>query len=184
MSTAPFGAVVLAGGKSRRMGSPKHTCVLPSGMTMGAHMVALGKAVADLVVVAGPVESVHDGTMGDIEIMPDLRGHVGLGPLAGIEAALASGRAKRWLVLPCDMPHLTTALVTALRDHPTNGAVVLQGAGPLPLRIDSTLLTTVTAAIEAGALAVRHLQCVRAAAEVPVPNPALIQDVDSPADLR
>ncbi len=146
-------------------------------------MVALGQSVADVVVVAGPVDSVDHSTMGDVEVVPDLQGHVGLGPLAGIEAALTSGVAKRWLVLPCDMPLLTTALLLNLREHPTNGAVVLQGSGPLPLRIDSALLSMVTAALDSDALAVRDLECVRTAAQVRVEDTALIQDVDRPRDL-
>ena len=163
------------------MGTPKHTCMLASGITMGAHMAALASTIADVVLTAGGAEAMHDCDM--VDAVPDLVGHVGLGPLAGIEAALASGRAERWIVLPCDMPHLTTALLRDLRDHQHDGVVVLQGCGPLPLRINTTDLSEVTTALDMGTLAVRHLPCVRTAAEVAVSNPACLQDVDRPADL-
>lgn len=43
----------------------------------------------------------------NLECLPDL--HPGLGPLAGIEAALASGRGEFNLILACDMPEVGSA---------------------------------------------------------------------------
>lgn len=43
----------------------------------------------------------------NLECLPDL--HPGLGPLAGIEAALESGRGELNLILACDMPEVEPA---------------------------------------------------------------------------
>ncbi len=55
---------------------------------------------------------------------PDL--HPGLGPLSGIHAALATAEADRVLVVPCDLPFLTTAFLRGLTEalSPEHEAVV------------------------------------------------------------
>jgi molybdopterin-guanine dinucleotide biosynthesis protein A len=184
MCTALIGVAILIGGASRRMGTPKHTCTLPTGITMGATMASLADTIADTVVIAGSTTTTHIGPMANIQCVSDMAHHIGQGPLAGIEAVLASGLARTWIVLPCDMPYLTVDLLCALRDHSSLGAVVLEGAGPLPLRINTTHLGEVTKALNEGRRAIRHLPCLRHAAQVPVADATLIQDVDCPEDLR
>lgn len=174
-----IGAAILVGGTSRRMGSPKQHVPLPSGESLGEGMVRLARTVADIVIGAGPA-----GALDGIEMVGDLETHQGMGPLAGVEAALASARADRWLILPCDMPWLGCELLRSMIDHPTKGCVTLQGAGPLPLRIDIDELESVSAALDRGSLAVRELPCVCAAVEVPVRDPACLHDVDRPEDLQ
>lgn len=48
----------------------------------------------------------------NLECLPDL--HPGLGPLAGIEAALESGRGELNLILACDMPDVEPAWLEGL----------------------------------------------------------------------
>jgi molybdopterin-guanine dinucleotide biosynthesis protein A len=57
------------------------------------------RSVAGNVTLVGPPERYR--SVG-LECLPDLR--QGLGPLAGLEAALASGRAELNLIVACDMP--------------------------------------------------------------------------------
>lgn len=49
------------------------------------------------------------------ECLPDLR--PGLGPLAGIEAALASGRGELNLIAACDTPGINTRWLRTLLEH-------------------------------------------------------------------
>jgi molybdopterin-guanine dinucleotide biosynthesis protein A len=65
--------------------------------------------VAGNVAVIGEPERYSDL---DLECLPDL--HPGLGPLAGIEAALASGRGELNLILACDMPQIEPAWLESL----------------------------------------------------------------------
>ena len=67
------------------------------------------RSVAGNVALVGKPE--RYGALG-LECLPDLR--PGLGPLAGIEAALASGRAELNLIAACDMPGLQTVWLRVL----------------------------------------------------------------------
>jgi molybdenum cofactor guanylyltransferase len=61
-----------------------------------------------------------------LECLPDLR--LGLGPLAGIEAALASKRAELSLIVACDMPGLEALWLCALLEEvERSGALCVVG---------------------------------------------------------
>ncbi|MCH2135329.1 MAG: NTP transferase domain-containing protein [Phycisphaerales bacterium] len=173
-----FGVAILVGGASRRMGTPKQHAKLPDGTSLGQRVMQLATGVSDLVVACGPA-----GALTGVEALPDLAVHAGLGPLAGIETVLMSNRADRWLVLPCDMPWLQQSQLASMRDYESEGCVMLEGCGPLPLRIDTSALGQVQEALEQRRLALKHLPCVRAAACLPVPDASTIRDADRPGDL-
>ena len=91
---------VLVGGSSSRMGRDKAR--LPIGTHLLVEDVAAKvKAVASNVMLVGQQDRYSDL---QVECLPDLR--PGLGPLAGIEAALFSGRGEHNLIVGCDMPGL------------------------------------------------------------------------------
>lgn len=92
---------VLVGGRSSRMGRNK------ARLPLGPHLVLVESVAAKVTNVAGNVALIGDpAAYADlaIECIPDLRS--GSGPLAGIEAALTSGRAELNLIVACDMPGL------------------------------------------------------------------------------
>jgi molybdopterin-guanine dinucleotide biosynthesis protein A len=104
---------VLVGGRSSRMGQDK------ARLRIGTRLLVedIAGKVADAtgrVTLVGPPERYADLAF---ECLPDLR-H-GLGPLAGIETALASGYGDLNLITGCDMPDLATEwlekLVTVAR---------------------------------------------------------------------
>lgn len=107
----PLGAV-LAGGGSRRYGSPKARAPV-GGVPMAARVVRVLRRHADPVVVVGGGEELA-AELG-VEAVPDLR--PGAGPLAGVEAALvrAVGEGREGaLVAACDLPLLRSELFGAL----------------------------------------------------------------------
>ena len=177
MARYAFAVAVLAGGNARRMGSPKQHHQLHDGRSMGEHMLALAHATAEHVVVAGP-----EGCMPGSVCIPDNGEFRGDGPLAGIEAVLASDLAARWLVLPCDMPFLTEALLAEMRDCSAS-SIVLDGAGPLPLVLSSDELQVVRDALRQGHRAVRELHCVRNAHAISVTDLTQLRDIDAPGDV-
>ncbi len=91
------------------------------------------------------------------ECLPDLR--PGLGPLAGLEAALAAGRSELNLVVGCDMPDIQSAdLARLFAAAAATGALCtlatdLQGRKhPLCAVFHSDSLRFVRAALDAGRL--------------------------------
>jgi len=102
--------VVLAGGESRRMGSPK--ALLPVGTTTLVEWLTarLAPEFAHLVVAARDPAGVPAGLRA--HAVWDL--HAGGGPLAGVEAGLAASPHDTVVVVACDMPAVTVRLVRRL----------------------------------------------------------------------
>jgi molybdopterin-guanine dinucleotide biosynthesis protein A len=102
----PFDVFLLAGGRSSRMGRDK------AALTIGRRTFV--EAVADAArPLAAAIRVVgRDAATSGIPAVADLR--PGLGPLAGIETALAHARTQAALVLACDLPFVSTALLELL----------------------------------------------------------------------
>jgi molybdopterin-guanine dinucleotide biosynthesis protein A len=110
-----YGAVVLCGGGSTRMGLAKAT--LPFGReTMLARTVRLlGDVVGQIVVVAGPGQDVPE-LPGPVHLARDR--HEGRGPLEGMDVGLSSLPAgvEAAYVTGCDAPFLAPAFVARMFD--------------------------------------------------------------------
>jgi molybdopterin-guanine dinucleotide biosynthesis protein A len=98
--TQPFSAVVLAGGRSSRMGSPK-ALVEVEGIPLWLRQAAVLQSLrpAELVISAG---SEWEPGKGPWKVVVDRS--PGRGPLGGIDAALATMTTDYLLVLAVDMP--------------------------------------------------------------------------------
>lgn len=102
-------AVVLAGGRSRRMGRDK--ALLPFGETTLAGWVIarIRPAVRGVIVVApDPAPFAADGVRVVADVFP------GMGPLAGLHAGLLAARAPACLAVACDMPFASPDLARQL----------------------------------------------------------------------
>lgn len=151
----PHTGAVLAGGRSLRMGRPKHALRLPDGRPMIEAVAEVMAQVCQEVVVVGSTDAL--ATLPHID---DLRSRHG--PLGGIEALLASGLDTQYLVCPCDLPLVTRDLLKALTVPSSAAATVLRidgrsGTEPLPARISTEVLRAVRALLDAGQRAVSHL---------------------------
>jgi molybdopterin-guanine dinucleotide biosynthesis protein A len=105
-------AAILAGGRSRRFGSPKHLAVF-GGATLLERAIALAEAFSDDVfVVVGP--GTHLPSF-DRPVRRDLFPEKG--PIGGIHAALVHARFDRVAVVPCDLPLLVPPLYRVLLDR-------------------------------------------------------------------
>ena len=148
----PHTGAVLAGGAGRRMGRRKDTLVLADGRTMLAVVAAAVGDVCRRVVVLGDAET-------NLPRIEDLR--PGQGPLAGVEALLASGDDTQYLVCPCDLPLITPSLLRRLTE-PGGVAAVFQVEGeadfwPMPVRVSVQALGAVRAHLDGGRRAVHDL---------------------------
>lgn len=154
-SSTPCSATgaILMGGRSTRMGTPKHAIMLPDGRAMIEHVADVLRPVCPRQVVLGP-----QSPLPGVHAIPDLR--QGLGPLAGIEALLVSGLDDTYLVVPCDTPRLTADVLRALLSAPPAPVAVLRLAGEvqsLPLRVSTEALPTIRAMLDRGERAVHRL---------------------------
>jgi molybdopterin-guanine dinucleotide biosynthesis protein A len=183
----PLAAIVLAGGRSRRMGRDKATMPHPSkpGITMVEHTVAVVAERCDPVFVMAAAR----------QMLPDLGVVVmrdvtpGLGPLVatgrGLRAAAGAGR-DRAFVAAVDMPGLAGELIELLADA-GDADVVLPWDGrdhylagiyrtALADRIDELVATR--------ARSMRALTDSVATRRVELPPSSWLANLNRPIDLR
>ena len=176
MSGAGF---VLVGGRSSRMGEPKARLRVASRFLVEIVARTVADAAGGVTLVGNPA------FFADLpfECLPDLRS--GFGPLAGLEAVLASERAEFNLVVGCDMPDIrSTDLARLLSVAEQTGALctlAIDGGGrPHPLcavyRRDS--LPFVRAALDAGRL--RLLDVVKELQAVEVRIDSVLSNLNTP----
>lgn len=174
-------AVILAGGRSRRLGTPKEDALV-GGMTLLERTLAACVA-ADPIVVVGPDKPRLDRRIVQVRESP-----VHGGPVAALLAALPAleyALTDSVVVLACDMPRVAE-LVIALPSLTNDvDAVIARDRGHVQAlagiyRI-SSLVQVVTRAPAAGASMHSLLGQLRCKwIDVPV---GCTDDVDTPADL-
>ena len=120
-SLPPIEAAILAGGRSRRMGSDKALLNLGSKTVIEKLIQTLRAANYDPIRIIGPPRPQTEKL--GLPIQPDLLSDSG--PLGGIHAALATATNELVLVTACDFPFLERALLTRLASLlPGHDAVV------------------------------------------------------------
>lgn len=178
MLTAGF---VLVGGQSRRMGQDKALLPWKTGVLADEMAGKLAAVTGTVLLVGEPSKYGHLG----YPCLPDLR--AGLGPLGGIEAALASARAELNLVLACDLPeievpHLRHLLTEAMQTG-ENCIVTADGSGaiqPLCAVYRSACLPVVRNALDSGRLKLMAVVHELQARAIAVTN--VIHNVNSPEE--
>lgn len=106
--------IVLAGGRSVRMGEDKANLEL-SEQTLLSRVVQTVSLVCPEVIIAGGEQSLADGFGPDVRWVSDPPGSAG--PLAGVTAGLQAARHDACLIVACDMPFLNPALLSHLVDR-------------------------------------------------------------------
>tara|TARA_Y100000588_G_scaffold256911_1_gene271449 strand:- start:202 stop:738 length:537 start_codon:yes stop_codon:yes gene_type:complete len=159
-------AVILAGGKSQRMGLDKAQLRVGRYTLLGhARKVARDLEIPSRV------------------IRVDYR--TGYGPLGGIETALRRTKTRRVLFLSCDMPFLSTRIVEALLE--TDGLAVfaeIDGLAGFPFCVKPELLSEVERRIQMGKLSLQsfaqyngHLFC------IPESDRPQMENINTPEQL-
>lgn len=117
MANRALTGILLAGGASRRFGSPKSEAVLDGQTLLERAWRLLGDACDERFLV-GP------GGLDD----------PGTGPVAAIDAGLRAATHEVAVVIPVDMPLLTVEALHALADACRDAAVAQHGPLPCALR--------------------------------------------------
>jgi molybdopterin-guanine dinucleotide biosynthesis protein A len=97
----PLTGIVLAGGRSTRMGRDKATLPWGDGDLLSTVLAALAPVCARLVVVSNVPRAI---ALAEVTVVGDR--YRGCGPLAGIHAGLLTAGAGYSFVAACDMPCL------------------------------------------------------------------------------
>ncbi len=175
---------ILAGGLATRYGGTNKAAMdLGDGRTLLEHISGeLSAAGAGEVIVCARSQTAQAARAGGLKAVPDHREQ--LGPLAGVEAALAyytglSGgqaveplggersvepRYDATILLACDMPGITASEISALIDAYRQGQAAIVVAEmpdfswqPLCSVVHNGILSDVRAALDAGQLGVQSL---------------------------
>jgi molybdopterin-guanine dinucleotide biosynthesis protein A len=164
MVTSPVGlavsAAILAGGRARRLGgADKASLAVGRARIIDRQLAALSTVADDVRIVTNA-----SGRYGDlgVRVVPDAI--AGAGPLGGIYSALLDAAHERVLIIACDLPFITPALLERLVAESGTGdevdAVVprsARGLEPLCALYTKRCAATVKSRIAIGALQVAGL---------------------------
>ena len=128
MSTIPFAAALIAGGRSRRMGCDKARLRTGDGVELWRRqLLVLRELGAEELLISCRPDQLHFAEEPGVRLVfdewPDA------GPLGGIVSCLESASADRLIVLGVDMPLMTAGVLRHLLSHsrPERGAVFCNG---------------------------------------------------------
>jgi len=144
-------ALILAGGKARRLGGVDKRAIVVAGRTIFERQVEVLQPLVAEILVSSPRPVPGFRTVTDA--LPDL------GPLAGIAAGLAAAATPWLFVVAGDMPHIHRALVAqilARADAEADAVGVRVGGLPEPLC--TALRVDVWRPIVAARIAARRLK--------------------------
>lgn len=118
---APLHGLLLAGGRSTRMGRDKASLVMDAdGVNQACRAIRTLSPFCEKVVLSlRDGQSAPDGC-GDFQIVRDIPGVPG--PLSGLLAAFAQEPDAAWLVMACDLPFVTHGVLAKLVEARTEGA--------------------------------------------------------------
>ena len=187
--TAPekvFG-LVLAGGRSTRMGSDK-ALLVQDGETQLSRAVSLLEAHLDRVFVSTRADQADDPERSKFAQVIDR--YDDMGPVAGILSAMDSNDDVSWLVLACDLPNIDDATIAYLleqcsTDHPVTAYESVHDGLPEPLcaiyRPDSRAV--ILGFVNDGIVCPRKMLINSDTHLLTQPNPGALHNINSPEDL-
>jgi molybdopterin-guanine dinucleotide biosynthesis protein A len=104
-------AAILAGGQARRLGGVDKSRLIVDGRTILDRQIDVLRGLSDDLMLVGALPDRADPRCRLVE-----DGSPGLGPLAGLDAALEAMHSDVLLVVACDMPFITRPLMQRLLD--------------------------------------------------------------------
>ena len=151
-------AIILAGGKSSRIGSDKDKAILKlNGKRLIDIVVSkLKNIVGDNIIIVGPPEKYPSYK----QVVPDLFNQRGL--LVGLYSGLKSSASRYNLVVGCDMPFLKVELLQYMRDKIGSNDIIIPRYAknyiePLCAIYSKDCLSVMERNIEAGILSIRRI---------------------------
>ncbi|MCB9183127.1 MAG: molybdenum cofactor guanylyltransferase [Flavobacteriales bacterium] len=125
--TPSWTGVVLAGGRSSRMGRDKALLELEGRTLLDRALDRIEPHVQELLVIGDPEKHGHVGPFVIADDVP------GIGPLGGIITAMRYASNERLIVVACDMPNLTPAFFEFLkRAYPPDASALVPACDGRP----------------------------------------------------
>lgn len=159
MNASQTAVILLAGGRSSRMGTPKHS-LLWNGQTFLETLYGKAGTLGPVLVSANEPLFINGCA---VECVPDSAFfRESCGPLAGIAACMKASAHTKYIVLPIDTPQIPAALPRALADAAWAGdwdCVMLSHSGwvePLISVFDRRVLPALERAIARGEYSVKQ----------------------------
>lgn len=151
-------AIILAGGKSSRIGSDKDKAILKLN---GKHLIdivisKLKHIVGNNIIIVGPPERYPSYK----QVVPDLFNQRGL--LVGLYSGLKASTSRYNLVVGCDMPFLKVELLQYIKDKIGSNDIIIPRYAknyiePLCAIYSRDCLSVMERNIEAGILSIRRI---------------------------
>lgn len=179
--------LVLAGGKSRRMGSDKASLTM-GGKTQLDRAMKLLDAHLDRVFVSTSQDQVDDPLRRNYEQIVDA--YEDLGPLAGILSAMDRNPQVSWLVLACDLPNIDHATISFLVENAsgTHAATAYRSVHddlpePLCAIFRPASRAIIDRFVQDGINCPRKIMINSPTHLLKQPNPGALHNINSPEDL-
>ncbi len=155
MDRSDLTGILLAGGKSSRMGKEKGLVAF-RGKPLAGYGIELLSLFTDRILIS----SGHPGYLEfGLEIVPDEVS--GRGPAAGLASVLKNSRSPWSLVLACDLPFLTPELIEGLIENANQADVVIPFHDgvmePLCALYRTKMMVTFEEAVKSGNLAIHKI---------------------------
>lgn len=116
-SASPLCGLILAGGRSVRMGQNKASLIHPDGRTLARRCYdLLREAGCETIAVSLRHEQETPAGLADLDLLEIIRDPSGesLGPMVGLVTGMSLRPDADWLVVACDLPRLDLATLTHL----------------------------------------------------------------------
>ena len=179
--------LVLAGGKSRRMGSDKASLTV-DGRTQLDRAVRLLDAHLDRVFVSTSPDQSDDPLRRNHERIVDRYDNIG--PIAGILSAMDQYPELSWLVLACDLPNIddTTIKYLLANASPEHEATAFRSVRddlpePLCAIYRPACRASIDRFVDAGKNCPRKILINSPTCLLQQPNPGALHNINSPEDL-
>jgi molybdopterin-guanine dinucleotide biosynthesis protein A len=170
-----YSAVVLAGGRGRRLGGVDKAGVVINGRTLLARALDVVAGASPRIVVGPP----QPGLPPDVVVVREEP--PGGGPVAAIDAGIAEVETDVVVVLACDLPLVTSHIVDALVDALQNAPAARTPAGG---GVDGVLLRDEEMRRQPLVAAYRSASLRRAVAGLPTPEGAAMRELLNELELR
>lgn len=179
--------LVLAGGRSRRMGRDK-ALLERDGTTQLSYSMHLLQRHVDRVFVSTRPDQADDAERRQFEQITDR--YADIGPVAGILSAMETFQDVSWLVLACDLPNVDDETIAFLLQHRSASqpfTAFSSSYDGLPEPLCAIYRTDARAVIgdfvEAGIVCPRKMLIRSDTGLLKLPDPSALNNVNTPEDL-